>query len=288
MLGIDIMAELKRAIDEATSVLIVLPETASDKDYLAALQVQRIAPDKIRVVAPDNKERQWQEVFDGPVQKKEFAITIDTTISPVEELRYQKEEEKIVIFLSHPYAFDQSALHFGEYLPAADLIITAGFHDQESADRAIELLPRKAATRHMSLEENGGGNSVAKKLPPSSAALLGRLMVRSREDAEIDTLWTFITREDFTRTGSTPAEIRPLVETFSRIASLPRIAAIFWQHNEHAATEGVLWSSDEATLRRLREELGEIENNSPFVPLGSFANFIDAETRIRKLLRELG
>ncbi|MEK7576284.1 MAG: hypothetical protein AAB482_01180 [Patescibacteria group bacterium] len=286
------MTELKHAIDEATSILIVLPDTASDKDYLAALQIQRIAPDKIRVVAPDQKEIEWAQIFGGSIQKKEFAISINTTLSPVDELRYQKEGDKLVVFLTHQRTFDPTAIQMGAHIPPADLIITTGFANQSSADKAIELYPRKGATRHFWLDNaNTNTESITgnndKKLPQSSAALLGRLMVRSREDHDIDTLWTFITRDDFLRTNSTPTELRPLIETFSRIASLPRIATIFWQYDEHAGTEGILWSTDASVLKRMAHILGSRED-SPFVSLGMFSNFIEAEVKIRKLLRELG
>ncbi len=294
MLRIDIMTELKHAINEATSVLVILPDTASDKDYLAALQIQRIAPEKIRLIAPNQKELEWIDIFGGSIQKKEFAITIDTLISPIDELRYQKEGDKLTIFLTHPHPFNQAAVQMGAHIPPADLIITTGFTDQSSADAAIESYPRKGATRHLWLEQNttlsknNSSHENTKKLPQSSAALLGRLMVRSREDTDIDTLWTFITRDDFSRTNSTPNELRPLIETFSQIASLPRIAAIFWQFDEHAGTEGMLWSTDTSVLERMRNELKSQERHSSFVSLGSFSNFIEAEVKTRKLLRELG
>lgn len=288
------MTELKHAIDEATSILIVLPDTASDKDYLAALQIQRIAPEKIRLIAPNQKELEWVDTFGGPTQKKEFTITIDTLISPIDELRYQKNDNKLTIFLTHPHPFNPSAVQMGVHIPPADLIITVGFIDQTSADTAIEYYPRKGATRHLWLDQRStrskddSPREIDKKLPQSSAALLGRLMVRSREDTDIDTLWTFITRDDFSRTNSTPNELRPLIETFSQIASLPRIAAIFWQFDEHAGTEGMLWSTDASVLKRVRSELKSQEDDSSFVTLGSFSNFIEAEVKTRKLLRELG
>lgn len=284
------MPELKKSIDEASSVLVLLPPEASDTHYLAALQIQKIAPDKITMVAPEAKEREWHEVFGDSQHKKEFAITIDTSISPVEELRYQREGSLLTIFLTHSHIFNKTAVRMGEHLPAADLIISIGFSEQSAADQAIEALPRQTAVRHIWINENGHANGTPqifhRKLSTSRAALLGRLMVRSREDSVTGTLWTFITREDFTRTGTTPNEIIPLFETFSEIAVVPGIAALFWQYEETTGTEGILWSNDPLTLGRLAGALGTSPINNHFIRLGHFSNFIEAETKIRKLLRE--
>jgi len=84
------MNELQQALLESTSAIIVLPDTASDKDFLASLQLQKIAPEKIHLLAPEEKEEAWKEVLGTAQTKKEFALTVDTSLSPVEELRYEK------------------------------------------------------------------------------------------------------------------------------------------------------------------------------------------------------
>src|SRR3989344_5482252 len=113
------MDELKQAIREARSVIIILPDHSSDKDFLAALQIQKINPEKIHLIAPAEKEQNWSDTFDIKPVKKEFAITIDTALSPVEELRYEKGDSSLTIFLTHKHAFNQAALSFAEHLPRA-------------------------------------------------------------------------------------------------------------------------------------------------------------------------
>lgn len=273
------MVELKQAISGATSVLIALPKNAIDKDYLAALQLQKIAPEKTHIVAPEAKEALWRDVFGAPARRKEFAIVIDTTRSPVEELRYEKEDGKLTIFLSHVHAFDASALRYEEHLPASDLIITIGFSSQNDAERFIESFPRKGAVRHIWLPE---GNTT--RLSPSNANLLGRLMARSREDVDLEVLWSFITKDDFLKTRSLPEHIPSLISTLTSIVSVPRTAVILWQAPEYELTDGIVWSLDNGLLDRLTRELGSVLEHNGYISLPRFANFVEAETEVRKLL----
>lgn len=273
------MVELKNAVLEATSVIIALPKNAIDKDYLAALQLQKIAPEKTHIVAPEEKESLWLDTFGIPPQRKEFAIVIDTARSPVDELRYEKADGKLTIFLAHTRAFDESSLHFEEYLPASDLIITVGFSSQDEAERFIESFPRKGTARHIWLPERQ-----IEKLTPSSANLLGRIMARSREDDTFGILWSFITKDDFLKTRSLPEHIPSLIETYSAIAASPRAVVVLWQAPEHDLTDGIIWSRDGALLQALTEELGGVFKHDGYIPLPRFANFVEAETEIRKLL----
>ena len=259
------MHELKDAILEASSVLLVLPEETTDKDYLAALQLQKLAPEKTHVIAPEAHERFWGEVFKVEPAKKEFTITVNTEISPIEELRYERVNGSIVIYLSHRNKFNKSAVVLQEHVPAADLIVTLGFASRESAERAIEALPRKGAARHIWVPDAG----TQKKLESVSANLLGRLIVRSRPDPDGDALWSFVTREDFEKTGASPDVLPELVDKLASHAEIPKTVLVFWQYGEEVETNGFLWS-----------------RGKPPVRLAPSANFIEAEVSARKLLRE--
>lgn len=284
MLGIGIMQELKTAITEATSISIVLPPSASDTDYLAALQLQKVAPEKTYLAAPDEKEAAWRDIFGDPQSKKEFTISINTALAPVDELRYEKSGEALTIYLSHKHPFTKDALSFGEHIPPADLLITVGFRAREEAEHAIEFLPRKGAARHIWLAGMIGEEEQT-KLPISSASLLGRLMIRSREDQELDMLWTFITREDFAKTGSGPDEIPKLIKSYARIASIPPKAALFWQYGDSEGTSGILWSDDKAFLQTIAARTGQQAEYSSYIALPTAPHFIDAENATRKLLQ---
>ncbi len=278
------MQDLKNAISEATSAVIMLPDNATDRDYLASLQLQKIAPEKIRIMAPETREALWQEIFGIPPTKKEFAITINTAITPVDELRYEKNGNMLTIFLSHTRAFDKEALSFSEHIPPVDLVITVGFASRSAADRATEAIPRKGAVRHIWIGDEAQAHE---KLSASAAGLLGRLMVRSRHDPELAMLWSFITREDFEKTGTRPEGIPELIKFFSHIAELPKRAAIFWQYGENQRTEGLLWSADPALLARVAASLGIPDRQNSSLPMPHAANFIEAETTLRKLLRQV-
>ena len=273
------MDELKQAIREARSVIIILPDHSSDKDFLAALQIQKITPEKIHLIAPAEKEQNWSDTFDIKPVKKEFAITIDTALSPVEELRYEKGDSSLTIFLTHKHAFNQAALSFAEHLPPADLIVTMGFSTLADAEHYLELLPRQGTARHIWLE-NGEGEKA--KLPLPSLALMGRLMVRSRHDPDLNVLWSFITRDDFTKAQTTPEDIPVVVRTLVKLTSPPSAIVTFWQYGERR-TQGVVWSENKTFIATLASKL-HVEQSDSIVPLPEFDNFIEAETETRKLL----
>lgn len=287
------MKELKQAIQDASSVLLVTPENISNTDYLACLQIQKIAPDKIHLFTPSQKEQEWEEVFGSAPSKKEFAIRINTKLSPIDELRYEKDDSGVTIFLAHKNTFNSSALSFGEFIPPSDLFITIGFSEQKNAERAIENLPRKGVARHISLPSstpllNTEEPLNKNKLSPQEAALLGRCMVRSREDEEVGVLWSFIIREDFEKTNASPESIPDLIEVYARLARTPDTILVFWQHNDAEGTEGLIWSSDTRLLEAVSTQYAKPYNGKRIVPLGMFEDFIEAETSLRKLLKTLG
>ena len=275
------MDELKDAIRNAGSVMVLMPEHASDKDFLAALQIQKINQEKIHLVAPQAQEERWKDTFDIRPVKREFAISIDTALSPVEELRYEKNDSLLTIFLTHKNMFNQNALSFSEHLPRTDLIVSIGFGTREEAERYIESLPDMGTARHIWIDE---AHSLPKteKLSSPSINLMGRLMVRSRLDTDLGVLWSFLTREDFLKADATPAAVTHLIETLTSIAQLPKALIIFWQYGE-AKTKGLLWSRD-LGLVSLFATTFAIEHASNPLELPEFDNFIEAETEVRKLL----
>jgi len=282
------MSDIKQAITTASAVLIVLPDTVRDKDYLAALQIQKIAPQKIELVAPEAKELEWKDTFDLQSGKREFVIDINTALAPVDELRYEKTDTTLSIYLSHKGAFNEKALSWGEHRAPADLFITLGFSSESDAKQAIENFPRKGAARHIWIEGDSNGHRTPPpaKLSTVSAGLLGRLVVRSRIDTETNTLWSFITRDDFTKTNAGPHELPSLMATYASLASLPEHALIFWQHDD-VGTQGFFRSENIALVGDVARRLGKAPDHEHYVMLAPFANFIEAEMETRKLLREL-
>jgi hypothetical protein len=274
------MNDLKTAIREANSAIILLPDHVTDKDYLAALQLQRISPDKIHIVAPEHKENNWSDTFDIKPVKKEFAITINTEISPIDELRYEKNDNALTIFLTHKHAFNKNSLSFAEHLPPADLIITMGFSSQKEAEQVLESLPHRGTARHIWLEDKTGGRA---KLTTESVNLMGRLMVRSRLDPDLQVMWSFITKDDFAKADATPTDLPKLIATLNEVATLPRAAIIFWQYGDKG-TNGVIWSDNTKMIDSLSQKFEAERLNGSVMRLPMFDNFIEAETEVRKLM----
>ena len=283
------MGDLKSAITGASAILIVLPDSVRDKDYFAALQIQKIAPQKTELIAPETKELEWKETFGLQSGKREFVIDINTALAPVEELRYEKTDTTLSIYLSHKGAFNEKALSWSEHRAPADLFITLGFLSESDAKKAIENLPRKGAARHIWVEGDTNGHTPTNtppKLSTVSAGLLGRLVVRSRIDTDTNTLWSFITRDDFAKTNAGPHELPSLMATYTALASLPEHALIFWQHDD-AGTQGFFRSENAQLVADIAHRLGKTPDHQNHVTLTPFANFIEAEMETRKLLREL-
>ncbi|MEK7643123.1 MAG: hypothetical protein AAB372_01615 [Patescibacteria group bacterium] len=277
------MNELHAAITQATSVLVVVPQKASDKDYLAALQIQKLAPEKVYLIAPEEKETVWHDTFGIPLPKKEYVILVDTRRSPVEELRYEKTDDSLTIFLSHRKTFSRDALSFQERIPTADLIITVGFSSEEESEQFIENLPQHTSTQHLMLDEYMKPLA-QEKISTEHAQLLGRIMARSREEADLETLWSFLTREDLVKTNAKGEDIPELVQKFADLANLPRIVIIFWQLIDEDQTTGILWSKDSALLVAASSRLGSVLPQKQYILLPEFENFVDGEGAIRKLL----
>ncbi len=282
------MSDLKSAIASASAVLIVLPDRVRDKEYFAALQIQKIAPQKIELIAPEAKELEWKETFGLQSGKREFVIDINTALAPVEELRYEKTDTTLSIYLSHKGTFNEKALSWSEHRTPADLFITMGFSLEGDAKKAIEHLPRKGAARHIWIEGDAIGHETGApaKLSTVSASLLGRLVVRSRIDTDTNTLWSFITRDDFTKTNTGPHELPRLMATYASLASLPEHALVFWQYDD-ASTQGFFRSENTTLVADIARHIGKTPDHQEYVTLAPFANFIEAEMETRKLLREL-
>ncbi len=283
------MSDIKTAITSASAVLVVLPDNVHDKDYLAALQIQKIAPQKIEMIVPDTKELEWRDTFGTQGGKREFVIDINTALSPIDELRYEKTDTTLSIYLSHKGAFNEKSLSWKEHRTPADLFITLGFSSEHDAKKAIENMPRKGAARHIWVEGDSNIHSAhtPAKLSHISANLLGRLVVRSRIDADSNTLWSFITRDDFTKTNAKPDELPNLMNTYATIASLPTHALVFWQYDDAGGTQGFFRSDDTNIVDAFAIRISKTPEHSNYVMLSQFSNFIEAEMETRKLLREL-
>lgn len=116
--------------------------------------------------------------------------------------------------------------------------------------------------------------------------LIARAGVRSKEDVEKGILWSFLTAEDFEKTGRTHADVPTVSRALAYAFAPHQVLILLWQDTRlkqvHASVLGERSLLDAITSR----EPGT--SQSPVVTLAAdFNNFVDAEERIASLLREV-
>lgn len=128
--------------------------------------------------------------------------------------------------------------------------------------------------------------------------LIARAEVRSKEDAHPvrgdasnggagnSNLWSFLTAEDFEKTGRSPADAPEILRALRTAFGERRVLILLWQDPHmkrvHAAVLGEQALLDAVSAR----EPGSIQNASLMLA-GDFENFVSAEERLSALLREI-
>lgn len=296
---------------------------------------------------------------------REFIVTLDTTRSPISQLRYEKGETRVDIILSpKESAVLRDSVSFKDGKMLCDCIVAIGVENIEEASEKISGDPDILATTPIVNIDNGaanknygeanivdGGRASVSELvyqflssteenpldrdsatmllagivqktagfktgstsadtllasselmrlgasledaygltresePLGMAQLTGRASVRSRLDEDKKILWSFLTKEDFDKTGRSPKDVSTV---------LGRLDSSFPRHNAVAA----LWQDPVdggvyATLSGERKILEEIkareggEFMSPYLKLSrAFTSFREAEDKVSALLVE--
>lgn len=122
--------------------------------------------------------------------------------------------------------------------------------------------------------------------PFSLQQLVARASVRSKEGEGGRVLWSFLTAEDFEKTGRGSADISTVLSTLPRFFSPHPVEILLWQDPASRVVHGILRATPPLLDAIAARETGEISNPA-FVIAAAFANFVDAEERITSLLREV-
>ncbi|MFC1595061.1 hypothetical protein ACFL3E_01380 [Patescibacteria group bacterium] len=276
------MHNLKEKIDNATNIAIVIPENASNETVLAAIALKKATNGKGFIVGGEKILAEWGGVFEeASSQPKDFTISLDTKKYPIEELRYEKNDDTLTILLTTKENIHEKHLVFNTILPQSDFAVAVGFQNNEEKTNALKGLSKNQEEYEcITLEGRETG-----KADQQAIKLLGRIILRSREEKEIKTLWSFISHEDFAKTGSSSAEIPKLMESLNCITQLPIFTSILWQDIPTAKVNGLVFSHDKNHISTLANKIGRqlIENH---IMLHPYNNFTEAEISLRKLLRE--
>jgi len=168
---------------------------------------------------------------------KDFIISINLLGKEIEELSYEKEGDNLKIYLKPKY---------GRFSPA-DVVCEAS----------------------KSPAENPGFLKLAGRIMArlQKISTLGLVAEQARYGAGI--FWSFISEEDFTKTGTTPEIVGEALERIKEYFEIPTLA-VFWEES-HSPTEvkGSIISENGNLLKKISQKIpGELGKNKFSFNLG--------------------
>src|SRR3989338_6155506 len=133
------MRDLKEKIDNANSVAVLVPDDTSDEILLAAFAIRKAGGDNVFIVGGAESVRSsWHALFDDDaLAPTDFAVSIDTSRFPIEELRYEKQGEKLVVFFTSYNPITKSSFAFEQMLSESDLVVAIGFLNEDEATKSL-------------------------------------------------------------------------------------------------------------------------------------------------------
>ncbi len=281
--------------EQSARIGIVLGPESGDAELLAAHALKERLGDKAFILnAPEHLQDRWSHMFKKERPQKEFALALDIDTNPVDELRYEKEGSKLRIFLSPRHELTKDAFELEHRHIPSDMIIALGFADETDITRTLETetpLKNPAALIHLSHVQ---AKTEKKSLSPinqweiNTMKLWSRALLRSYMEDKDAVFWAFLPKEDFEKTNQS-ANILPALVADMRVAmKLPALCIVLWQDQDSAANNVhiLVSGTDPNTVRQIAQAAETPAANGNLVIRG-FANFSEAETEMRKLLKHV-
>lgn len=275
------MKELKEKLDSASSVAIAIPENPSEETLLAAFAIKKSAGEKAVLLGGGLEvNEKWGALFsEDELSPRDFALSLNINKHPVEELRYERKDDKLIVYFTAHQTLDKSHFSLESTIPNCDLVVTVGFSSKEQEKEMISSLISSADTCEIISVKDS-----SKTISPEHLKLASRILFRSREEKEFNALWSFIPINDFSKTNTSSEDMIQLINPVSKITSSYAFLILLWQSSQNGV-EGIISSKNKKTLPSLAESLGtQCASDYFFIP--SFSSFTEAEVSIRKLLRE--
>lgn len=368
LLAMDTIQSAVELLEKSSHIAILLPADAEHDCLVSAEVLSQTLEGRGKLVGfvTNTPSKVSPSLFPklsyGRSLPKEFVVSLDTSFSPVAQLRYEKGEGKIdIIFSPKQESLKKEAVSFRDGKMLCDSVIAIGVPDIENSEIEPHLLsevpilnidisphnkqygeinlvsPEKSAvsetvyelltllcqeplakdsatlvlsaliakTNHFSsaatsadvllassellrLGADLSSAQHASKDTKSSSLVqfLGRASVRSRLDEEHGVLWSFITAEDFEKTGRSPADIALVTEHIRKEFPPHRISALLWQNPEDSIVRATLAGKRE--ILETLEARGAGKFQSPHLLLSStFQTFREAEEIVASLLDAL-
>ena len=276
------MHDLKSDIEQARLVGIIVPPSPTHEALLAAFAVKKAAGEKGFLLGnPGVTNDHWNMLFNEKLPPRDFALTVNTADIPIEELRYEPKGDALTVYFTSYRELDTQHFTFEEALPECDLLITVGFPNTETEQETLQRMYQNKTYKHISIARSGAATAKAGNLK-----LLSRMLFRSREELELNTLWSFISPDDFLKTEATPTDALALVPSMESLSGGPEFIVVLWQELGRDVT-GLVHSRNEHALQQIAANLG-VARSSTHVMLPYMGSFTEAERNVRKLLLSMG
>lgn len=272
----------------AERIGIVLGPDAGDTELLAAHALKERLGEKTALLnASDHLQDRWSHMFKKERPRKEVALALDTSLHPVDELRYEKENGVLRIFLSPQNKLTKDAFTMEERHLPSDMIVALGFSNEEDLQHIIKTeAPLKNLDAVINLSPIGVLSDTLWSL--DAMKLLGRALLRSYMEDDTNAFWAFLPKEDFQKTNQSDAVLPALIRSMRRFMKLPSLVVVLWQSPEDITKNvHILFSSaDPHTMTKLAQA-AETSAKDDMIIVRSFENFSEAELEARKLLKRI-
>ncbi len=285
--------------EQSARIGIVLGPDAGDADLLAAHALKGRLGEKASILnAPDSLQDRWTHLFKKEHPQKETSLSIDVTRHPVDELRYEKENGTLRIFLTSQNPLPKDAFSMEERFPPSDMIIALGYSDKETLDHVLKTeTPVKNGNAVVSLSSpvHPAKQTLAQQpvsMPPlwnlDAMKLWSRALLRSYVEEENTVFWAFLPKEDFQKTNQSDEILPALVNGMRRITHMPPLIIMLWQGQQtNNSNVHILFSSTDSAVMEKLARLTETTPADGILIMGSYQNFSEAEVEARKILKTL-
>lgn len=362
-------------IEKSEHLALLLPSSPSIDALAAAEALARMLEARGKAVgyttsppAVSHPEK-FKKLVSLNALPKEFIISLDTSQSPISQLRYEKGEEKIdVIFSPQSFAIRDQYVSFREGKTICDCAIMLGISDTDSVsnlsptpefftetplinfDRSADnkrygeanlVDPTKSSLSEviyaflsafhsspLAAEEAtlllGGMVEATKgfRAPETTAdtllasselmrlgarlaeafslaadnesseslsllQLVGRAVARSKQDVNKHVLWSFLTAEDFEKTGRSAQDVPAVMERLAKSLPSPeRVQALLYQTPQETEIRTIL-SGDREALEAIQTR-SPSSFQSPCLALDEkFSSFREAEEGLALLFNDV-
>src|SRR3989344_8517458 len=282
--------------ENAGRIGIVLGPESGDTELLAAHALkERLGEKAVVLNAPEHLQDLWSHMFKKERPQKEFALTLNTDINPVDELRYEKEGGKLRIFLSPRHELTKDAFELEHRHIPSDMIITLGFADETDRTHTLEAdTPLKNPLALINLSPVSSKQSNKEKplavhlWDVDAMKLWSRALLRSYVEDKDTVFWAFLPKEDFQKTNQSPHILPTLVADMRAIMELPTLCIVLWQDQDSITNNVHILVSGTDTARIMQiAQAAETPIADGNLIIRGFTNFSEAEVEMRKLLKSI-